>query len=76
MSMWQYIQDRSGWTATEHSTKIWIVWFLLLVIIGTIIELFTKADLNWVYLLAIAIVSRFAARFIVGPKKKDEEERR
>jgi hypothetical protein len=72
--MWQYIQDRSGWSVTAHSTKIWIVWFLMLVITGAFIELIIKADLNWAYLIAIAIVSRFAARFIVGPEKKNEEE--
>lgn len=73
MSWWQNVLDRSGWTTTEHSSRIWIIWFLVLVIIGTIIEYIIKADLNWVYLVAIAIASRFIAKLIVGPEKKDEE---
>ena len=74
MSRWQNVQDRAGWTTTEHSSRIRIVWFFVLVIIATIIGDVIKVDLSWVYFVAIAIGSRFIAQLIVGPEKKDEEE--
>lgn len=74
MSKWQNVQDRAGWTTMEHSTKMWIVGFLVFVVIGTIIEWIVKADLNWVYFVVLAIASYFIAKLIVGPEEKDEEE--
>lgn len=73
MSWWQRVQDRAGWPDIKHSTRMLIVWFLILAIVGALLELFAK-KLSGGEWFAIVIVSHFIARFIVGPEKKKDKE--
>lgn len=72
MNWWQRVQYRSGWSEQKHGTRVWIVWFLILVAIGLVFEL-TIEDLPWAVLIAVAMVTRFMAKYIIGPKEDDDD---
>lgn len=67
------ILDRMGWYDLSHSTKHWIVWFLLVIGVGTVLELIPmKYELRWPHMIALAIIVYFLAKLIVGKPKEKE----
>lgn len=72
MSMWKKVQTRAGWTDIAHTSKVWIIWFLLIVVAILSLSLAGVKSLQWPYTIGILIVLRFIAQFIVGPEKKKE----
>lgn len=65
--------ERMGWDEVSHGWKHWIVWFLLVVAVGTaeeLVHLERYYNTQWPHLLALAVVLYFLAKWIVGPDKK------
>lgn len=68
------ILDRMGWYDLSHSVRHWTVWFLLIIGTGTVIEYaLPKFEFNWPHAFALAILTYFLAKLIVGkPKEKGD----
>lgn len=72
------LTDRMDWYGMRYTTRLWIIWFLLLVAIGTLLDFIVPETytVDWMQWLAISIICVLLSRLIIGPSKKklNEEE--
>lgn len=65
------VLDRMGWYEMQHWIKHWIVWFLLVVIVGTIVEAIPwDYEFQLPHTISLALSTYLTARLIVGKKKE------
>lgn len=70
------ITDRMGWYSISWSARLWVVWFLLMVGIGTLLDFVVPEtyDVAWLQWVALALVCILLSRLITGPSKKKSNE--
>lgn len=67
---------RMEWYKIPREARLWVVWFLLLVGAGTVLE-FTLPETykaSWIQWVGLAVVFGIVAKIIVGPEKKKSNE--
>lgn len=69
---------RMRWHDISYDVRFWMVWFLLLVGIGTVLEFVIPGtyDVDWMQWVALALLCLLVSRLIIGgpSKKKSNEE--